>query len=192
MSAYDNMYAILEQGPHPSQGEPLYHLLVQLLLLPSYESARQLYWTLVETALSPYTPLSPTQTELMDSLFVLLQVLQENRNLDTGNPLWLIPLRLAQMVAQPEPPVSNKKYVVRRLAQNPFRFGVFETDKPLYTEQVFPSREMAEYALYRNQPFAGVYDGYFHNTHYGAGGLLYHRRIVSVPEKTRAPKPNIC
>lgn len=186
MSAYNNEYSVLEQYNPPERQEPLYHLMVQLLMNPCYESAKELFWALTETNSSPYTPLTSMQYELLEALFVLLQVLQTNKTLDTGNPLWLIPLRLANGIAQGPPEAGGKPvYVLRRLASNSFQYAVFETTKPLYTEQVFPTRAMAELALFRNQPFAGVYDNYFYNTNYGAGAPKYFRRIVSIPERTR-------
>jgi len=189
MSAYNNEYSVLEQDNPLERQEPLYHLFVQLLMQPCYQTAKELYWALDEASASPYTPLTDVQVELSEALFVLLQVLQTNRTLDTGNPLWLITLRLTQLATQGTLPSEEEKpvYVVRRLKTNPFQLGVFATTKPLYTEQVFPSKAMAELAAYRNQPFTGVYDSYFNNTHYGAGAPKAYRRIVSVPERTRTP-----
>lgn len=187
MSAYNNEYSVLEQDNQLERQEPLYHLFVGLLLQPCYQTAKELYWALQEASASPYTPLTDVQVELSEALFVLLQVLQTNRDLDTGNPLWLVPLRLANIATQMPFSLQNSKpvYVVRRLKSNPFQLGVFATSKPLYTEQVFPNQAMAELAAYRNQPFTGVYDSYFYNTHYGAGAPKAHRRIVSIPERTR-------
>lgn len=188
MSAtYNNEYSVLEQDPRRGPGEPLYSLLVQLLIYPSYFSARDLYWYFVEKNMSPFTPLSVAETELRDTLFFLLEVLQYDRNLDTANPLWLITLRQAQNLAQP-PVKKNPKpivYVLRRLVKRPFQLKVVATDSPRYTEQVFPTKEMAEYALYRNQPFVGVYDSYMENTEYGTSAPKLYRRIVSIPSKTR-------
>lgn len=187
-AAYNTEYAVLEQSPKPK--EPLYGLLVQLILTPNYESARELYWLLVQMQASKYNKLSAGELELLASLFVLLEVLQFDRKLDTGNPLWLVTLRLAQSLCtipshQLYPvvqinPSSDKPvvYVLRRSVHHPMRYTVVSTDKPLYTEQVFTSKAMAEYALYRNQPFASVYDQYFYNTNYGAGAPKYHRSIV--------------
>lgn len=182
MTAYNTEYSVIDQSPKPT--EPLYHLLVQLLLNPTFETARELYWQLVATQKSKYTPLTHVQSELMLALFMLLEALQFDRNLDTGNPLWLIALRLANSIAEEEiKPKPNggaqpMKYVIRRSVHNPFYFTVVATDKPLYTEQVFPNRAMAEYAVYRNQPFTSVYDNYFYNTNYGAGAPKYFRRIL--------------
>lgn len=180
MSAYNTEYAVLDQSPKPP--EPLYNLLVQLILYPTYESARELYWQLQTMNDSVYTPLTPEQLELMLALLVLLEVLQFDRHLDTGNPLWLVPLRLTNQIASqymvPVPTSGPVKYVLRRSLVNPMKYTVVATDKPLYTEQVWPNREMAEYALYRNQPYASVYDSYFYNTNYGAGAPKYFRRIL--------------
>lgn len=180
MSAYNTEYAVLEQSPKPQ--EPLYHLLVQLLALPSFESARELYWQLMSMQQNKFTGLNVHQVQLLDALSVLLQVLQYNRQLDTGSPLWLIPLRLTNALVEKElhlDPVSKPVvYVLRRKVNNPMEYTVVETDAPRYTEQVFPTKDMAELALYRNQPFATVYDNYFYNTNYGAGAPKYHRRII--------------
>jgi hypothetical protein len=178
MSAYNTQYSVIDQSPKPE--EPLYHLLVQLILYPTFESARELYWQLVSMQSSSS---NVAQQELLVSLFALLEVLQFNRHLDTGNPLWLITLRLANGIA--ERSISRNrsvsapiKYVLRRSVHNPMVYTVVATDKPLYTEQVFPNKAMAEYALFRNQPYASVYDSYFYNTNYGAGAPKYFRRIV--------------
>jgi hypothetical protein len=71
-----------------------------------------------------------------------------------------------------------------------FSWGCSQTDTPKYTEQVFSSKEMAQYALYRNQPFVGVYDNYIENTEYGASAPKYVRRIVSIPSRSRENKDN--
>jgi hypothetical protein len=112
--------------------------------------------------------------------------------LDTANPLWLFVLVQVQKLATPENKKNPKpvKYVVRRMAESPFQLGVFATDTPKYTEQVFSSKEMAQYALYRNQPFVGVYDNYMENTEYGASAPKYVRRIVSIPSRSRENKAN--
>lgn len=180
MSAYNTEYAVIDQSPKPS--EPLYHLLVQLIMYPTFESARELYWQLDAMQKSKYSPLTKEQGELFASLFILLEVLQFDRHLDTANPLWLITLRLANGIAEQEMRFQEKsgpvKYVVRRSVHDPFAYTVVATSKPLYTEQVFPSRAMAEYAVYRNQPYTSVYDNYFYNSNYGAGAPKYFRRIV--------------
>jgi hypothetical protein len=191
MSAvYNNEYSVLEQDPKPA--EPRYTLLVQLLLNPCFATARDLYWYLVEANMSPYTALDKQENDLKNTLFLLLEVLQHDRKLDTANPLWLVVLRQAQLLAQPPVPVDKRPtvYVVRRMAADPFKLGVFATDSPAYTEQKFPTRAMAEYALYRNQPFTGVYDSYMYNTQYGTSGPKWYRRIVSIPERTRESKTN--
>ncbi len=187
MSALNNEYSVLEQDPHP-QG-PLYSLLVKLILSPNYFNARELYWYLVETNANPFTPLTNDQVMLRDSLYFLMEILQYDRNLNTSNPLWLLVLRQVQFLAQPPKsmPVKKMVYVLRRMANNPMKYGVFVTDSPRYTEQAFPSQAMAEYALYRNQPFASVYDNYMDNTPYGTSAPKYFRRIVSVPERSKSP-----
>lgn len=178
MSAYNTEYAVLDQSPKPQ--EPLYHLLVQLLATPSFHSARELYWQLMSMQQDKFTVLTLEQVQLLDALSVLLQVLQHNRQLDTGSPLWLIPLRLTNALAEGCPTRKQEPvvYVLRRKVNNPMQYTVVATTSPVYTEQVFPSQAMAELALYRNQPFASVYDNYFYNTNYGAGAPKYHRRII--------------
>jgi hypothetical protein len=180
MAAYNTEYAVIDQSPKPA--EPLYHLLVQLILYPTFESARELFFQLQSMKDNKYTPLTLQEQELLLALFLLLEVLQFDRHLDTENPLWLITLRLANALAEPaldpKPTSGPVKYVLRRSVHNPMQYVVVPTDKPLYTEQVFPNRAMAEYALFRNQPYASVYDSYFYNTNYGAGGPKYFRRIV--------------
>ena len=180
MAAYNTEYAVIDQSPKPS--EPLYNLLVQLIMYPTFESARELFWQLDAMNKSKYTKLSPEQFELMGALFFLLEVLQFDRKLDTENPLWLITLRLANALAEkemaPVPTSGPVKYVVRRSVHNPFYYTVVATDAPVYTEQVFPNKAMAEYSVFRNQRYTSVYDNYFYNTYYGAGAPKYFRRIV--------------
>lgn len=188
MAAYNTEYAVLEQSPKPQ--EPLYHLLVQLIMTPTYEAARELYWTLVDMRNSKFTTLSAGEVRLLEALSSLLQVLQFDRKLDTAHPLWLITLRLTQELCtipshQLHPviqinPARQKPvvYVLRRKITNSMQYTVVATNQPLYTEQVFTNKDMAEYALYRNQPFASVYDNYFYNSNYGAGAPKYFRRIV--------------
>lgn len=178
MSAYNNEFSVLEQDPQPR--EPLYHLLVQLLMTPSFYTAKQLFWQLEEDSVNPLMKLSKRELELKNTLFLLLNVLQFNRGLDTADPLWLVTLRQANGLAEAQlykPVKCPLVYVVRRQVGNPMKLTVVATDKPLYTEQTFPSRDMAEYALYRNQPFVSVNDNYFDNTWYGASAPKLYRRF---------------
>ena len=188
MSAVNNEYSVIDQSPRPQ--EPLYHLFVKLITSPSFESAKELYWTLYELSSTgcQWPVLTPKEIKLMDLLFVLLNVLQYDRHLNPTNPLWTMPLRLAQSCAEDagfspkcakdDTPVKKTVYVLRRLEKDPMTYAVFATDSPLYTEQAFPNRGMAELALYRNQPFANVYDNYVYNTEYGASAPKYYRRLV--------------
>ena len=184
MAAVNNEYSVLDQDSQPKQ--PLYSLLVFMLLNPTYETANNLYVYLVENSLNFLNPLSDKERYLLTLMQMLMPVLYWNRRLDTGDPLWLVVLNQAQYLAQPPPPPPSKVvYVLRRMADNPFKYGVFATTEPLYTEQTFSTREMAEYALYRNQPFASVYDNYFDNTEYGASAPKYYRRIIGVVPRSK-------
>jgi len=184
MAAYNNEYAVLDQDPQPKQ--PLYSLLVFMILDPTYDTANNLYMYLLGQSVNLLNPLSEPEVKLLSLLQALMPVLFWNRGLSTSEPLWLVVLHQAQQVAQPpKPPPSKIVYVLRRMASNPFQYGVFATTEPLYTEQTFPSEEMARYALYRNQPFASVYDNYFDNTEYGASAPKYYRRIIGVTPRSK-------